>query len=219
MKVVIVAATSLEIQPLINYLASHQNSGNQKYVEVLVTGIGSLISTYYLTRFLSVQQPDYCIQAGLAGTFTSELTPGKVVLIRDEALGDLGAEESGGFHDIFDIGLSDASGYPFQNKKLINPHMNDWSWLDLPVVNGVTVNEISTLRSRIDFLAEKYDCQVETMEGAAFHYVCLQHMVPFVQLRAVSNFIGDRNRKNWNFEDSIANLNDTLIKIVKSNNW
>ena len=35
------------------------------------------------------------------------------------------------------------------------------------------------------------------MEGAAFFYVCLKEKVNFFQIRAISNFVEKRNKKNW----------------------
>ncbi len=54
------------------------------------------------------------------------------------------------------------------------------------------------------------------MEGAAFHYVCLQEKIPFLQLRAISNYVGERNKANWNLNEAIRNLNKKLIEIVGS---
>lgn len=52
------------------------------------------------------------------------------------------------------------------------------------------------------------------MEGAALHYVCLMEKVPFIQIRAVSNYIAERNKKNWNMKSSIINLNTELIRLL-----
>jgi futalosine hydrolase len=54
------------------------------------------------------------------------------------------------------------------------------------------------------------------MEGAALHYVCLMEKIPFIQLRSVSNYIAERNKKNWNMKESIGNLNQALIKLLAS---
>ena len=53
------------------------------------------------------------------------------------------------------------------------------------------------------------------MEGAALHYACLMEGVPFLQLRSMSNYIGERNKKKWDMQVSISNLNNALIEIVK----
>ena len=49
------------------------------------------------------------------------------------------------------------------------------------------------------------------MEGAAFFYVCLCENIPFLQIRAISNYVEQRNEKNWNIPLAIKNLCLTLI--------
>jgi len=56
---------------------------------------------------------------------------------------------------------------------------------------------------------------IESMEGAAFHYVCLQEAVPFLQLRAVSNMIGERDKTKWLMKEAIDNLNKELIVLIR----
>lgn len=53
------------------------------------------------------------------------------------------------------------------------------------------------------------------MEGAALHYVCLQEHIPFLQIRAVSNDIGQRDKSKWDFKASIATLNKELTNILQ----
>jgi futalosine hydrolase len=53
------------------------------------------------------------------------------------------------------------------------------------------------------------------MEGAALHYVALRENIEFLQLRSFSNYIAERNKKNWNMRTSIENLNHTLIRILE----
>ena len=68
----------------------------------------------------------------------------------------------------------------------------------------------------IKFYREVFDPVTESMEGAALHYVCLMEKVPFVQIRSISNYIGERNKQKWDMMNSIVNLNETLIKIINS---
>ena len=59
----------------------------------------------------------------------------------------------------------------------------------------------------------KYSPELESMEGAAFHYTCIRSGKKFAQLRTVSNYVGDRNKENWNIDLAITNLNIELIKL------
>jgi futalosine hydrolase len=52
------------------------------------------------------------------------------------------------------------------------------------------------------------------MEGAALHYVALCEKIPFLQLRAVSNYVGERDKNKWALREAIANLNMELQRIL-----
>jgi futalosine hydrolase len=84
----------------------------------------------------------------------------------------------------------------------------------LPKVRAITVNTISDNNFRNQKIKEKFNAQIETMEGAAFHYVCLQQKIIFLQMRSISNKVGERNKSNWELQSSIENLNKELIQII-----
>jgi futalosine hydrolase len=44
------------------------------------------------------------------------------------------------------------------------------------------------------------------MEGAALHYVGGITNTPFIQIRAVSNYVGERNKAKWKLKESIEQL-------------
>lgn len=214
MKIAIAAATSFEIQPLQHFI-EQQKFHSSFTVQVLITGIGSVAATYRLTKYVLEQQPDCLLQAGIGGTFTRRYPPGAVVAISDETMGDLGAAEQGGFSDLFDLGLLHPSDTPFTNRRLENPHMQFWNKYNIPAAKGLTVNEITTLPDRIALLRQKFNSDIESMEGAALHYVCLQQQINFMQFRAVSNFVGERDKNKWKLRESIQNLNNTMIHVVQ----
>jgi futalosine hydrolase len=215
MKIGIAAATLFEIQPAIDFLLRLDNLPLQHDFEILITGIGSLASVYQLTSFINKESPGYMIQAGIGGSFNEELPPGVTVLIGEEIMGDVGAEENGLFKDLFDLGLMKPSSPPYNGRSLSNPGSTSWKQFGLPIVNGLTVNEITTRQQRINQLKDKYHCDIESMEGAAFHYVCLQEDIPFLQMRSVSNYVGERDKTKWKLKDSIENLNTQLIKMIQ----
>ena len=123
-------------------------------------------------------------------------------------------EEDGKWKDIFDLKLEKSSCHTFERRKLPNPWLSKFNLLKLPEVSGITINEISTNKERIQQLIKKYNPVVESMEGAALHFVCREGNIPFVQIRAFSNYAGERNKENWKLQEAIANLNQTLLKYV-----
>lgn len=216
MNILLTAATSFEIQPASDFLASKQFSSNKKRVNVLITGVGSIATTYNLGRTIQSGKPDYILQAGLAGSFHNDLLPGSVVYVREELFGDLGAVEDKDFRDVFDLGLISHDEYPFTGRTLKNPNSGLADSYGLTAVRSVTINEITTMKERIELLRNKYQPDIESMEGAACHYVCLREKIPFAQIRGISNYVGERNKENWNIRQAVNNLNKVVIELLMS---
>jgi len=213
MYILLTAATNFEIQPAINFLAERDCLIGNNKIEVLITGIGTMSTTYWITKAIAERRPDYMIQAGVAGSFSDSYLPGSMVLISEEVTGDLGVEESNEFKDVFDMGLPQITT-PYTGKSLVNPDAESLKRFNLPLVKAVTINEITTRGARIKQLQQKYQPVVESMEGAAFHYIALIEKIPFVQLRAVSNLVGERDKSKWKMKDAIHLLNEKLIEIL-----
>ena len=215
MHILIAAATEKEIAPAIEFLENTGYEVNNNRFEILVTGVGLMASTYALTEKILRQPPHYIFQAGIAGSFSPELGLATTVMVSDESIGDCGVSEDGVFKDIFDLQLTDASKFPFTEKKLVNPYCSNWKKYGFRFVSAVTVNKISTDPEYILQLRIQYGAEIESMEGAALHYVCLQQKIPFMQIRTISNYVGERNKAHWKLQESINTLNETLIKIIQ----
>jgi futalosine hydrolase len=140
---------------------------------------------------------------------------GKVVTVREELIGDAGVEEQGNFKDLGDLQLQHPDIFPFTSGRLVNKNITHWNVLKLDEVRAITVNEISTRSARIQQYKEKYNPETESMEGGSLHYCCIQTATPFIQIRAVSNYVGDRDKSNWNFKDSLNNLTVTIVIYIK----
>jgi futalosine hydrolase len=211
MEILLVAATSFEIQPTIDYLKGNKGSVS---VTPLIAGVGSLATSYALTRQLGEARPALVIQAGIAGCLTDK-RPGEVLVVSEEVLADLGVWEDQRFKSLFDMRLADPEGFPFTGGRLVNPHSSLLAVPHLELVRGMTVNEITTSAERIRWHQQNTSAIVESMEGGPLHYVCLQMGVPFLQLRSVSNIVGVRDKTQWNIPLAIARLNEELINLFK----
>jgi len=63
-------------------------------------------------------------------------------------------------------------------------------------------------------LQAKYGACIESMEGAALHYVCLQTKTPFMQVRSISNYVGERDKQNWKMQESLENLSVIIVQYI-----
>jgi len=218
MRLLVAAATSFEVDGLTDYLQREftpQGAGRftRKQLEVVlcITGVGTLQSVYHLQETILAFEPHFCLQLGVAGAFGHERALGSLVIVREEIMGDLGVDDLGRYRDMFEIGLIAENQAPFSGKKLVNTFQDFPFRLNLPFVTGITVNTVSGSEALIRQRAEYYEADVESMEGAAFHYVCLRRQVPFLQVRAISNYVEPRDRSRWEMKAAIDKLNEWAI--------
>lgn len=219
MKVAIVCATEKEILPIREALNTKCFDENIKTeVSLNNSGIGILASCFSISKLIFEQQPDLVIQAGIAGTFNEEETLGKVLVVKEEIHGDLGVEENGLYKDLFDLGLENKNIFPFFNKKLINTGLSHLNYLELDEVTGITISEITTRLHRINQLKNKYNAAIESMEGASLHYSCLQTSTSFIQIRAISNHVGVRDKSKWAINSALKNLTNVILLYIEQLN-
>ena len=208
MQILVVSATALEIKPVISFL-EHSNSD----ANILITGIGGAAAAFSLTDYCNKNTVDIIIQGGVAGYFKKDKL-GEVFVISQETFADLGVWENKKFKTVFDLQLEEKNKFPFKKGLLTNPYKKLLALTKLKRVSAIGVNEITTDKKRIDWYKQNFSPVVESMEGAAFHYVCLQKKIPFLQLRAASNYIGERNKSKWKMKEAIINLNKELIFLL-----
>lgn len=220
MKILVTAATEAEIALSIKHIASigkevkplvFEHNGHE--IAFAVTGVGMIATAYNLTRILATGQYDFILQAGIAGAFNRNIPLGEVLAVSSDRFADLGAEDGENFIDVFDLGLSKPSQAPYTHKLLLNPYISELD-IQLRVVDAITVNTVTGSDASVERLQRLYPGVLESMEGAAFHYVCLCEKVRFLQIRAVSNYIERRNRDAWQIELAVNNLNEFLLKYI-----
>lgn len=218
MKLLVAAATTFELELCYQFLEQKFQKVKENYycrnnleIFICITGIGVMQTAFNLAESINSFNPDFCLQAGVGGAFNKDLPLTEVVIVREEIMGDLGVEEDGMFKDMFDIELMNPNERPFINKKLINPFQDFPLKLKLPFVTGLTVNMVSSTEDMIKRREEHYECDVESMEGAAFHYVCLRKKVPFLQIRAISNYVEPRDKSKWRMKEAIEKMNEWMI--------
>ena len=182
----------------------------------LVTGVGAVATAWALTRYLCCEQlPDLAINIGIAGSFNSDIQLGDVVMPVSDCFADSGVEERSGFLSLSEAGLQDPDERPFTSGRILteNRFVSAASEILRPV-SSITVNTATGSLKTIARLSGKYHPDIETMEGAAFFYVCSREKIPFMALRAVSNMVEPRDREKWNIELALANLSVKLNEVL-----
>jgi futalosine hydrolase len=165
-------------------------------------------------KMFTQETPTLIIQVGIAGCFDKKIPLGKVFAVKDDFAGDIGVMENKVWKDLFDMKLDKPNDAPYEKKSLPNPWLNQFNVLNLPTKKSVTVNTISTDKNSIQLLSGRYKAVLESMEGASLHYMGRDLTIPFIQIRAVSNYVGERDKSKWKTQEAIYNLNETLLEFL-----
>jgi futalosine hydrolase len=206
MQILLIAATAPEIEPF---------TSAYNRIDTLITGVGVPAAIYHLQKRIRQVDYDFIIQAGIAGSFLNEMALGQVVLAKKDCFADLGIEEKGNYTPVFNTDFADKDEFPFTEGWLMNTYYN-LKYIDLPKVNAITVNKVSDSELQKKQFVQTFNAGIETMEGAALHYVCLQEHIPFLQIRSISNHVGERDKTKWKMKEAIKNLNKELLTLINS---
>lgn len=214
MQILIASATELEIQALLMHLdkewekfqfINYTRNGTQIYP--LVTGIGCMNTAFSLSRFTKIQQVDLVLHLGIGGSYSRSFQIGEVVEIVSEQWGDLGAENANGeFIDVFELKLMEKDHFPFKNGKIYKSPKSPQT--SLRQLSGLSVNKCSGSEPNISQLKEKYNADIENMEGMGLFYACRQMDIPFISIRSISNYVEARKKELWEIKKAIDHLND-----------
>lgn len=218
MKILIVAATKFEVQPLIDSMNSvnseHANFLICKYknleIDFLITGIGMVATAYHTGKTIN-ETYDGAFNLGICGSFNRNLEIGAVLNIYEDIFSELGAEDDEKFLTLEDLKLEGITKITNSRFQISNSAIEV-----LPRVNGITVNTTHGNDQSIENVFKKFHPMVESMEGAAFMFTCEQENIPYVQLRAISNYVEKRDRDKWNIPLAIENLNKKVLEILNS---
>lgn len=207
MNILLVCATKKEIEPFLKSISS------EKRPDVLITGPGMISTIYHLTKKLDQKKYDLAINAGIAGCFSKEIALGTIVNTTEECFSELGAEDDENFIPLIDLKLEGIDDFPLRHKTILNSSEIKSNTLSkIPQVKGITVNKVHGNEKNIVQVKNLFHPDVETMEGAAFFYVCSKERIPFAQIRAISNYIEKRNKSAWKIQLATSNLSDFLKK-------
>lgn len=187
-------------------------------ISLLVAGVGSFSTFFNMNQWLSVnKKPDLALNAGIAGSYDDKIKIGDVVMPVTDCFADAGIENGDNFLTLFEAGLLKPDEFPFIAGKI---HSDDNYTVKLkhlitPVcaitVNTATGSEITRAKK-----INKFNPDIETMEGATFFYICVREKIPFLAIRSISNRVELRNKDNWNVPLALDKLSEKLNEVFKT---
>lgn len=218
-KILYVAATPAEADVVKNINGLHPVFGGYRLgkceIYLLITGVGSISTFWAVQKWISVNgKPDLALNAGIAGSYKNQILIGDVVMPLSDCFADAGIEDGENFLTLSEAGLSSTNEFPFRDGLLLaDERYSERMHSMLKGVRAITVNTSTGTEATRDRLLNKFNPDIETMEGATFFYICIREKIPFLALRAISNMIEHRNKSNWNISLALKNLSEKINEI------
>ncbi|GAC1574430.1 MAG: futalosine hydrolase [Candidatus Elarobacter sp.] len=183
-------------------------------VDVVAVGVGPVEAAIGTARALAAAPYDACINAGIAGGFRDRCTVGDAVVCTRE--------------DYAELGLEDGSAFPLPgglelvrmveaDAILMRPFLDGL----IPVIlgRGVTSATVTSTTARALVLAHRFRSDVESMEGFAVLRAAREAGVPAIEIRGVSNLVGERATNEWNFRagaEAAVATTEALLDVLLS---
>lgn len=150
------------------------------------------------------------VSAGIAGGFQPAAPVGSLVVADAIVIADLGAQTAEGFVPVTELGFGTTRHLP--------PAELARGAAELTGAAFGTVLTVSTVTGSAERAAELMDrhpgALAEAMEGFGVAEAAAAHGVPVLEVRAISNPVGPRDRAAWRIGDALAALTDAFRRLV-----
>jgi len=176
-------------------------------LDALASGVGPAAAaagtaTALTAAALAGQPYDLVVSAGIGGGFPPGAPLGSVVVADAIVAADLGAETPDGFVPVTELGFGTVVHRP--DPALVRTVAAAAGAVSGPVV---TVSTVTGSAARAAELAARHSgVLAEAMEGFGVAEAAAAHGVPVLEIRAVSNAVGPRDRAAWRIGDAFAAL-------------
>jgi futalosine hydrolase len=182
-------------------------------VDVVAVGVGPVEAALGTLRALAVRPYRLTINAGIAGAFAGHAQVGDAVAVTAETYVDLGREDR--------VALQLPDGLALTATCAADRELLDRFRRTEPAIHfgpGLTSATITTSAARAATLAARHAAATESMEGFAVLRAATAAGVAAIELRGISNIVGDRAQSQWDFRagaDATVRALDAFLDVVK----
>lgn len=185
-------------------------------------GVGKVNAAHSATLMLENYEIELLILFGIGGAYNAHVKIGDVVVAETENYGEEGVFTKDGWSPMEKISplLRKEKEYfntfplELELSKLAVEVARDLGF-DVTSGNFVTVSQVSGTRESGELLKNRFDGICENMEGAAVAHICALYGVPMVEIRGISNIVGERDIRKWNIPLASSHANNVVSELAK----
>lgn len=198
-------ATEIELRPFLKKWNTLQGSTlSRAGVETLVTGVGPTDTALSLTKALAEKGGEITsvVSFGIGGAYIQPDENDQpqlldICIAAKEIFGDLGVC-LGDEIEYLDSALTGSLSCELDREMALRAKtILDGAGFRAYYGNFITVSGATGRRSRGEYLQKTWNGLCENMEGAAMARVCRVFSIPCLEVRAVSNYVDDRDTSSW----------------------
>lgn len=191
--------------------------GSDPRFDVRISGVGPVAAAVQTTSLLAAGETAYSlvVSAGIGGGFARRAEVGSIVVSDAIVAADLGAETAeGGFCSVDELGFG-SSRIPADSglaARLVEALLA----AGLPAHSGpvLTVSTVTGTAAAAAAMADRVPgAAAEGMEGFGAAAAARHFRLPALELRAVSNPVGPRDRAAWRIKEALSAL-EAAIKVL-----
>lgn len=185
-------------------------------VDVRLAGVGAAAAAANTALALAAARYDYVVSAGIGGGFAGRAEPGSLVVADEIVAADLGAETPEGFQTVDELGFGSSrirvdGGLAARLAGAIRA-------AGLTVQTGpvLTVSTVTGTAATAAALAARVPgAAAEAMEGYGVAVAAGISGIPVLELRAVSNPVGPRDRASWRIKEALDALESAMPALLE----
>ncbi|MGW3235769.1 futalosine hydrolase [Streptomyces olivaceus] len=183
--------------------------------DLLAAGVGPALAAASTAAALTAAALDgapyaLVVSAGIGGGFLPDAPVGSLVVADEITAADLGAETADGFLPVTELGFGTVTHHPPAG--LVAAAATATGARPGTVLTGSTVT--GTAERAALLRARHPRALAEAMEGFGVAEAAAAHGVPVLELRAVSNPVGPRDRAAWRIGEALGALTDAFGKLA-----
>lgn len=200
-RVLIMTAVAVEREAVIRGL-----QGNPIF-DVMLAGVGPISAASRTAMQLVGNEYDLVISAGIGGGFQGKADIGSIVVADEMIAADLGVQTQEGFQSLDKLELG--STRILTEPQLVHSLIRGLHTAGLSACSGPVLT-VSTATGTAEGVAELHrrvpNGAAEAMEGYGVAFAGIDRGLPVLEIRAISNRVGPRDRSAWRIKEALESL-------------
>jgi futalosine hydrolase len=169
---------------------------------MVVSGVGAVSAALATQAALLEQRADLVLSVGIAGAYpNSGLQIGDVLVSSSVVYAGLGVQNGVRVEALAFAGAEQVLPVWENAQALAQAAKLEYGRI-------ATLETVTTDLGKAEAIEAQFGAKAEAMEGAGVAQAALRHGVPMLELRAISNAVGDR--QNWQIKTALGNLKTGL---------